>query len=106
MASRVNWRGKTAKMLTVGKSNWTDYRTIGSALDSITDNAADNRYVIMLAHDRTTEQVSWNKSYVDLAGESRWWSIVERPADVGSPLTGGTIQVATDTAELVEELTV
>ena len=74
MASRVNWRGKTTTMLTVGKSGWTDYRTIGSALDSVTDNAAR-----MAAN----EVVGWTQ------GASRWDAVVRACGGGGGAAAAG-----------------
>ncbi|MDP2587108.1 MAG: LamG-like jellyroll fold domain-containing protein [Candidatus Komeilibacteria bacterium] len=56
-----------AKVITVASSG-ADYRTITRALDSISDNSAQNRYIIKVGPGLYEEQFEM-KDYVDVVGE-------------------------------------
>lgn len=99
----MNWRGKETHVVYVGTGGVYNYSTVQGALDSINDAAADNRYVVVLsARESLTDFVVHNKSHVDLIGEDRVHSIIERPST--QTTTGGTIQIASDDTTVTEDV--
>ncbi len=77
-AALNNWREKTTNTLVVDKNGRGDYTTIQGAIDSITDNAAGNPYVILICPGIYSETVTLSKSYIDLVGVSRDACIITR----------------------------
>ena len=97
----IPFRGKDRKLITVGQSMAFDFRTLQSAVDSITDAAADNPYVIIVAPGIYDDRVTIAKSNITLAGENRastWLS----PTVSGDPVVQVYDPTVVNTVENVE----
>ena len=77
----VNYRGREFNLLTVGKvGTHYSHKDIQSAIDSITDSASDNPYLISLSEERfdSANPITLDKSHVYIIGDNRYRSILER----------------------------
>lgn len=73
---RPVWRGKERNLITVGKDKSYDYTTPQAALDSVTDAAEDNPYLIVVSrgiYDRTVI----NSGYIDFVSEERGAAVIK-----------------------------
>jgi hypothetical protein len=91
--------GKYANLLVVAKRGG-DFATIADALDSITDNDADHRYLVKVAPGTYTEQVAM-KPFVDIEGSGKNTTTIVNPVLPGPE---GTV-LGSDNAE-IRQLTI
>lgn len=83
-------------VITVAKAGG-NYTTITEALNSITDNDSDNRYLVWVAPGTYEEQIT-TKSYVDIEGAGKHLTIIKYTG--GTDATAATVNASVSYSEL------
>lgn len=112
---KIVWRGVDQNLLTYGAGKGFSFdartTTIQDAIDSISDAADSNRYLVLVAPGYYQQHVGLDQSWISLAGEDRDSVIIHRDDDhelarwgYTGPTKkgGGGISIAPDTSGFVE----
>lgn len=74
------WPGVNTHIVSVGKTKLARYQSVQKALDSITDSAAENPYLVDVWPGIYDEAITLVKSHVAVRGRSRHASIIRNPS--------------------------